>query len=258
MVRLLRKVVNTEPERGPGDKTQILVWTAAFALTGGMLLVSFVMAYSGPGDQSPQIGVGLALFLEYSASITVGAFLGFLFGLPRARVIDQVTAPQPEAGTGKRQQAPLPTQFLTNSNLLKVSDWLTTIIIGLTLVNLGEILSGTRELGNLLREPLGGFPHSAAVGVSVAIGSAIAGFILGYIWTSIRVRQLLEEAEAHAAQIFAPNLKGKTLDEAKSVSQLHLLELDFQPATQGTAIITDQYPKPGTKIAPGQVINLII
>ena len=56
-----------------------------------------------------------------------GAGFGFLFGLPRSRVSDltadgstEVPAPPAKAST----------YYLTNSNLIKVSDWLTTIVIG--------------------------------------------------------------------------------------------------------------------------------
>ena len=203
---------------GAGDKTQRLVWGAGAAVTAGMVGVSILMAYSGPAGVEPEIGAALTLFLIYTCAITAGTFIGFLFGLPRARVIDQVTSTETLEAAGKQKKAPLTTQFLTNSNLLKVSDWLTTIIIGLTLVNLSEIVPAVSGFGEWISAPLGGHPYSAAIGVFVAIGSALAGFLLGYLWTSIRVRELLEEAERNAGQLHLGEAATMTLDHTGSAA----------------------------------------
>jgi hypothetical protein len=260
----------TADELNAGHKTQRFVVIAGFALTGGMILVSIVLAFSGPAGESPQLGVALTSFLVYTASITVGVFLGFLFGLPRARVIDQLTVPQAaEAGsaTGEKQspsQAPWQTQFLTNSNLIKVSDWLTTIIIGLTLVNLGQVVPAIRDLGSALSAPLGGFAFSAAVGVTVSVGSLLAGFLLGYMWTSIRVRELLEEAELRARLMnesgrqLMVNLKGKTVDQARSLAALGGFDLEIPAKARGTSKIVDQDRRPGAELATGDTVKVEI
>jgi len=237
--------------RGAGGKTQIIVWTGALVLTVAMIIISCLMAFSGSADKVPQVGVGLTAFLVYTGAIAVGAFLGFLFGLPRARVVDQVNSEQ--AGASKAA-----THFLANSNLIKVSDWLTTIIIGLTLVNLGAIVPAARDLSDALSGPLGGYPYSAAVGLAVAIGSVIAGFLLGFLWTSIRVRELMEEAERRAVQTYWIDLVGLTVKQAKQIAANQGFTVVVPVGAVDTATITDQDPKPGTGIGPNDEIKVTV
>jgi hypothetical protein len=75
-----------------------------------------------------------------------------------------------------------------------VSDWLTTIVIGLGLVNLGGLLPALRTLAAALKDPLGGTAVAGAIGISVMV-IGIAGFVLVYVFTTIRIRQLLEDSE---------------------------------------------------------------
>lgn len=238
---------------------------SAFVLRGGALVTlgaaaaSGIMAWSDPAP--PKWGVGLTLFLVYTASFTVGAFLGFLFGLPRARVIDPLTSEQAEKSDG---QTGLATKFLSNSNLIKVSDWLTTIIIGLTLVNLGELVPAVRELGNALRVPLGNYDYSGVVGVAVAMGSVLAGFLLAYLWTSIKVRRMLEKAEAEANEFHAATrlkvdlLVGKTIEAARAIFAGRNLVLKEPPGAQPESLIKEQDPPPGMEIKRGSTVQVKI
>src|ERR1700743_738960 len=63
------------------------------------------------------------LELVAGASWGVGSVLGFLFGVPRLRTS---TGAQPPVGDRS--------QFTPNTNLEQISDWLTKIIVGATLV----------------------------------------------------------------------------------------------------------------------------
>lgn len=234
---------------GAGDKTQAIVWRAGLVLSAGTLALAFLVAINGSPGREPQIGAGLVLIVLYTGSFMVGAFLGFLFGLPRARVVEQTAGAQSDSGTAL-------SHFLANSNLIKVSDWLTTIIIGLTLVNLGELIPAATALGDTLSEPLGGHPYSAAIGLAVVIGSVLAGFFLVYLWTSIRVRELLEEAERSAARFFVPDLEGLTLADATRVALSLEYEVVLPPNVGSDQPVTRQDPAPRTKAAANDQISL--
>jgi hypothetical protein len=139
---------------------------------------------------------------------------------------------------------------LTNSNLIEVSDWLTTIVIGLGLVNLGKVVPSLRALSGALAAPLGGMAYAGAAGISVLILGVLAGFILTYLWTSIRVRELLEEAERQSQQT-VPELRNQTLGEARELagrSNVRLLVPDDAP---DDALVTRQAVPPGTTVPPG-------
>ena len=90
---------------------------------------------------------GVVLFVLFGAAGAVGAAAGFLFGLPRSRVADMTTLRQSVGNTsGAASNLPPSTSYLANSNLIKVSDWLTTIIIGLGLVNLRKAPAAVEQL----------------------------------------------------------------------------------------------------------------
>ena len=136
----------------------------------GILLVSIFIVQSIPASAGAGAAsaAGVVVFVLFCAAGAVGAAAGFLFGLPRSRVVDMTTG----GPSGAASNPPPSTSYLTNSNLIKVSDWLTTIIIGLGLVNLRKVPAAIEKLGAALKAPLGGMPYSATIGVSVFIGGA--------------------------------------------------------------------------------------
>jgi len=227
-----------------GDKIQRGVMIVAVVLLVSMIVVAILLATATHDG-----GAGVTSFVLFAAAAAIGAALGFLFGLPRARVADLAgdgtgTAPSPEPVTKAS------TYYLTNSNLIKVSDWLTTIVIGLGLVNLGKVVPAVRAMGHSLEAPLGSAPYSGAVGVGVLIVGLLAGFILDYLWTSIRVRELLEEAERQNQQP-VPELRDQTVAEARERADTKDLKLVVPPGTPENAQIVEQTLPPGSSVPRG-------
>jgi hypothetical protein len=225
-----------------GDKIQRGVLIVAIVLLVAMIVVAVLL-----GLFSHDGGAGVTSFVLFAAAAAVGAGLGFLFGLPRARVSDltgdgssEVPAPPAKAST----------YYLTNSNLIKVSDWLTTIVIGLGLVNLGKLVPAVRSLSHALEAPLGNAPYSGAIGVAVLVVGLLAGFILDYLWTSIRVRELLEESERQSEE-HVPELRNRTLAEAREEVADKQLTLVVPPGTPEDSQVVEQTLPPGTAVPPG-------
>jgi hypothetical protein len=127
-----RPVFKAEPVppagRLAGDKIQRGVLAVAIVLLVSMIVVAVLLALASRNG-----GAGVTAFVLFAAAAAVGAGLGFLFGLPRARVADL-------AGDGSATNAAptsttkASTYYLTNSNLIKVSDWLTAGASDLELV----------------------------------------------------------------------------------------------------------------------------
>ena len=90
--------------------------------------------------------------------------------------------------------APTKAHFASNSNLLKVSDWLTTIIVGLSLVSLGAIPGGVKAYSDALRPVLGDKSYSGPFGVFLTVLGFLGG-LFAYLWTMIALRRHLERAE---------------------------------------------------------------
>ena len=103
-----------------------------------------------------------------AAALMSGVFVGFLFGLPQ-------TLAQAK-----------PTGLLTtNTSLDQITDWLTKILVGLGLVQLGKISHGVSKLSSSLAPGLGGGPGAKSFGTALLIFGAADGFLLGYLWARI-------------------------------------------------------------------------
>jgi hypothetical protein len=126
-----------------------------------------------------------------------GGVLGFLFGVPRLRA----ATPQNPSATSS---------FVPNTNLEQISDWLTKIIVGATLVQLRPLADDLNALALAIGAQLG--THAAAtIAGAVMITYFAGGFLWGYLWCSLRVfkemvrlidrEQAISSREAAAAQV---------------------------------------------------------
>src|SRR5262249_17310050 len=111
------------------------------------------------------LGFGFVLIAEWgpyagsallwaSACLACGSFIGFLFGIPRVLQHDSPAAPAPatlppgpaspqpqpaNAAPGATQPISAGYSIHVNTNLEQISDWLTKIIVGVTLVQFQRV-----------------------------------------------------------------------------------------------------------------------
>lgn len=126
----------------------------------------------------------------------VGTLLGFLFGLPRSL---------PATGDQNRGLH----GYLDNTNLLDVSDWLTKIIVGLSLVQIGNLPRAVGQLGRTLAPALGYSPDGkyvcttavtsegaiANIAVAMCLTALVFSFMIGYLWARVTFTRLLRESD---------------------------------------------------------------
>jgi hypothetical protein len=184
------------------------------AMVVGSLPASSV---SGVADVSGSVGVAAALL--FFAAAAAGGVVGFLFALPRARFIDPVE-PVPRGQSLSDPAASPATSprsgiYLANSNLIKGSEGLTTIIVGLGLVNLTRIGLVVARLRAALTQPLGGSSSAGPIGWSTVTVGLLAGFLLVNLWTTVRVREMLEASQLERERV--PALPGRSLREARAM-----------------------------------------
>jgi hypothetical protein len=134
------------------------------------------------------------------ASLAAGAIFGFLFGVPRTRTSDGST---PTGG----QSSSL---IQANTNLEQISDWLTKIIVGVTLVQLGTIRSGAQRLFNSMAPSLGSKPGGAAVAGSIVVFFAGVGFISGWLMTRLFLGRAMSDADVYMVAAAAAESRGDT------------------------------------------------
>ena len=167
-----------------------------------MFVGLFVAAFYG-WTVSP-MSVLVALLLS-GASMLAGVLLGFLFGIPRLFQKDQEAASMPPAAGGaaaKEQQL----RYQGNTNLEQISDWLTKILVGVGLTQLGQLPALYGDLGAYFGPALGG-AFGGRVAVCIAVFFPIIGFMIGYLWT-----RLYLGIELHRSEIVNPDLKDDRQD----------------------------------------------
>jgi hypothetical protein len=148
-----------------------------YALAGPAILAIVVYATA---ETSLTI-FAVALIVAVCA-FAIGASLGFLFGVPTYLARSNEANPADKAS------------YQPNTNLTQVSDWLTKIIIGVSLVQFGQLTKSIGDLGDSLAPSLGGGDTGKSFGIAVVVGFFVIGFLAGYLYTRLR----LQWAFAHA------------------------------------------------------------
>jgi hypothetical protein len=244
--------------RTAGEKIQRGVTFIAGLFVVGIIVVSVMLARSIPAAVAKSgVAVGITALLLFFAAGALGAGVGFLFGLPRARYADQAATAGADGAPPTTGNA-RPSAFLANTNLVKVSDWLTTIVIGLGLVNLAKLGPAASNLRDALQEPLGGSPNAGVIGVATVIVGLLAGMLLTYLWTSTRVRELFEQTETEAAEGVVPALVRGTVGEAKAKMAATALTLAVPEGAADVAVVTKQSSPAGTPLPAGTVVSIEI
>ena len=151
-------------------------WEHIAAVALGMELGG-ILIYAVAKDSWVAFAILLLLALAATAA---GSILGFLFGVPRYR-----------------PDATVDGDYAPNTNLEQVSDWLTKVIIGATLVQLHDLAAAIGELSAAIDKEIGDDAGSAIVAGSVLIYSFIGGFVWSYLWTSVRLMKELAKRQKY-------------------------------------------------------------
>jgi hypothetical protein len=162
-------------------------WFIGGLATALLVSAAAIGCYAGtyPGPQPRPTVVGLLMLYTAAASL-VGALLGFLFGVPRTTVPDTTaTVSSVDSDHSK-----------PNTNLEQISDWLTKILVGATLVQLGNVSGWAARLFRTLAEALDASPTAAHLIGALVVYSASAGFIFGWLTTRVWVAWLLDRMDA--------------------------------------------------------------
>jgi hypothetical protein len=158
------------------------LFQAARLLVGIGALVAAIFAAASADSVVEGLSIGaMAVAVAFAAGV-LGALLGFLFGIPR---------------TLQRQTAnDDATHYVANTNLEQISDWLTKIIVGVTLIQIGHTRQALGDLADALHAPLGDRSASGGFGLALSIFSATSAFLLAYLWTRVRLHRELAIADS--------------------------------------------------------------
>lgn len=168
-----KKTQHTTPKSTEQLKKTTFIGMAIVLITGIVMIL--LLSFHKLGQNSWQeyvsrVGCGL---LIAGASMSAGGFLGFIFGIPS---LLQASA---TAGNGSTALVKY------NDNLVQISDWLTKIIVGVGLTQLGDIPGKVLRLGDYLAI---NFSESASdwgrnASLAIVFYFLLFGFLMIYFWT---------------------------------------------------------------------------
>ena len=130
------------------------------------------------------------------AAMFAGGLLGLLFGIPRSVAIIEST------GTAQgTDRVPPNAAYVANTNLEQISDWLTKILVGVGLVQLGAIGRGVGTLIDFLAPGLGGLASSRILAFGLLVFFCVWGFIVGYMFARTYLPRLFRTADEEALRV---------------------------------------------------------
>jgi hypothetical protein len=196
------------------------------------LLLMLIIISSAQGT-SFLLAFGTGLLVSSAAGL-VGAFLGFLFGMPRDLSGRQALPRPPEdAGTNlpatvSKAAAMENGRFAwANNNLVEVSDWLTKIIVGIGLVEFREIVPWVGSI-SLTAGAAAGFigpSAQATFGVSVILATFVYGFLLAYIYARTIIAVIFAKAQNEVDEELRQKLQQVESEKAELADEKAKLEV---------------------------------
>jgi hypothetical protein len=175
----------------------------------GAIATAICLILSQVGNVAGAIGLGgLILF----ASAAAGAALGFLFSVPRVLATGD---DQPAANESKRtiSQNRL---LSTNTNMERISEWLTTMIVGVGLSQITSVGSYIQVFTNFLEVRSG--DTLAAAGPFILIVGLVSGFVFLYLYTRLYLSSLFLHVEQLMNRVGLQELP-KAIDQIRVIAQ---------------------------------------
>ncbi len=171
------------PKRGE----YALMALIAGAICGWGVILAFALATQA---KLSVFGVGS---MVAASSMLAGAFFGFLFGVPRTlqKTEDTDTPPTPAPD---HKQSP----YRPNTNLEQISDWLTKILVGAGLTQIGALRQWLRDIGVNLAPGFGNLESARAFAIVTVLAYLLNGFLIGYLWTRLYLAGALQEADVES------------------------------------------------------------
>jgi len=160
-----------------------------------------------------QMADGLTLFalalLTGLAAFVAAGLIGFLFGIPRT-LSSEAGLP----GEGTALDRSVVSSIRANTNLEQISDWLTKILVGVTLTQLGTIREGAAALFDAVGSAYGDQPSNPVFAGVVIVYFGGGGFVGGWMFTRLRLGRWMRRADKAELEVLAADAAARGDDEA--------------------------------------------
>jgi tetratricopeptide (TPR) repeat protein len=198
IVSVLRILVSTWLNPQAAGRTFKTLFSGVWADIRVTVLIFTIAVAAGLGFIVKRLDTPFAALLWAAGLLSLGWLVGFLFGIPKVLQGDTTLAqaqinPPPPTGAPAANPQELPngaassairrSQYLVNTNLEQISDWLTKIIVGLGLINLKQVPELVMRLSNFMAPVMGA--DSNVFAAAVFLYFSVIGFLGGYITTRL-------------------------------------------------------------------------
>jgi hypothetical protein len=189
LTRSLVKYTPDEEKISAASRTigAAIIGVAVFAVVALWIWARGVKGMAG-GNPTIEAMMGANLLVGLAAA-AAGAVFGFIFGMPRTMTLAERLAfakAVKEGDLSDNNQAIMG----VNTNLERVSDWLTTLLVGATLVQIRPIAEWIGELGSKLLKPGAGTFNDAIVPVIIVLFFCLS-FLGIYLMTRLYLTSAL-------------------------------------------------------------------
>lgn len=174
------------------DVTKViaLLWTLVGIGLLSLLVPASVKWVAGD-SKGGWLVIGTGLFLA-GATTLAGSVVGFLFGVPRKNL-------EKEGHDSAENEDRKPLLYQPNTNLELISDWLTKMIVGVSLVEIHKIIHFFELIGQFCGSAFAISPAGEVIAISICVHYLIIGFIQGfllaYLWLPAAFARSAKNAE---------------------------------------------------------------
>lgn len=194
---------------GLGDlenKGKYIVWSFIIVLVVEIISIVLFSIFKCPIF----LLVSAGCIIIGGTALVAGLLLGFLFGIPKTAE-GQIHVD--DNNTVKVNRI----DYRANTNLEQISDWLTKILVGVSLTQVTTIGPNLQRLSDYLSESIGAGIENSGYIWALLLYNAIAGFIFGYVMTRMYFPFILRISDI---------LKDKVLEEKVDTLESKINVLD--------------------------------
>jgi hypothetical protein len=157
----------------------------------GLVAILAYSAYLHPWSSRAPLRPAVIGCLLAGGVMFVGFIVGLLFGIPKSR-LDGDTSGAPTR-TGR---------FLPNTNLEQISDWLTKILVGVGLAQIGKISDSLWQFAGQFAGIFGADGEARAFVITLVLYFTFCGFMSGYFWTRTFLARAFASAQDEVEAIY--------------------------------------------------------
>jgi hypothetical protein len=189
---------NSKPKADYNVAMGRLVVVAAF----GCLLVLVYGLSGAHKDLAGSFGTDCLGLMAGGAALLTGGLLGFVFGIPHTRLREEdrpqtgsETTKQESTEQEKRGSRSPAANYRPNTSLEQISDWLTKMLVGVTLVEVKNIPGALRGAASYFAAGMSSGEHAETFVLAVLIYFSVDGFVFGFLWARLYLPRWFAEAD---------------------------------------------------------------